>query len=230
MDWRRDWDWGLAVEVQRRPLAWVVMVLFSMAGLVAGAVVETLPRERHRAVLGRLRRAESAVRRLIVMAMRAQNSDESDASWTPQAEKKRGRKGGKRGERNAETVPAFRLFDPRRYIGRRRRTAPGYGPRVWLLDGSDDPVQHPAVPQADDPVSARQVCLRLLALRDALDDLPRQAQRMRRALSRSGRKWPSPLRPGRPPGYRERGRELIDEILDETQVQALWALKPFEPG
>ena len=236
MDWLRDWDWDLAVEVQRKPLCWIVMVLFSMAGLISGAVIETLPRHVHLSIMHRLRPAESAVRRLIVMAMRAGMDDAPGGKWQRPERRKRSGKKAKRSEqskddsRAGEYVPAFPLFDPRKKIGPRRRNAPGYGPRIWVFDGTDDPVWTPTIPMPDDRVPARRLCLRLLALKAALDDLPGQAARLRRILKRIRRKWPTPMRVGRPPGHRARGKEPIDALLAECQEQAIWALFRLEPG
>ena len=62
---------SLAIERNRKPLLRIVATLFAMIGLVEGATVERLSSPVYRAVLRVLRPAESAVRRLIVVAARA---------------------------------------------------------------------------------------------------------------------------------------------------------------
>jgi hypothetical protein len=67
------WDkqqWDLAIRRNRDDLLRIVAALFAMAGLIGVASVETLPRRVHRRILLVLRPAESAVRRLIVIAAR----------------------------------------------------------------------------------------------------------------------------------------------------------------
>ena len=235
MNWLREWDWALSVERHRRPLCWIVMTLFAMAGLVAGAVIETLPRHTHRTILHTLRPTEAAVRRLIVLVMRAM--DEAVPTAWKRPEPRRRTSGRGRGKEDQgkdrsvwDCIPAFRLFDPRKYVGPpRRRTTPGYGPRIWNIDGPNDPAFVKKTPMPDDPVPAERICLRLLALKAALDDLPAQAVRLRRMMARVRRKWPVPMRRGRPPGYRARGKTVIDEILEDCQTQAIWALTPVRP-
>jgi hypothetical protein len=61
-------DWPLAIERNREPLLRIVATLFAMIGLTETAAVERLSRPVYRAVLGVLRPAEAAVRRLIVIA------------------------------------------------------------------------------------------------------------------------------------------------------------------
>jgi hypothetical protein len=79
----------------------------------------------------------------------------------------------------------------------------------------------PADPAAarDDTVNAQPLCRRLLAIKGALDDLPRQAQRLARWRARSieMRRPPraSPLRLGAPPGRRGRSTHEVHEILEE---------------
>ena len=84
---------------------------------------------------------------------------------------------------------------------------------------------------SEDAISARLLCRRLLALRDALDDLPKQALRLvrwqaRQKLIPAGKPSRlSPFRPGRPPGFRQRGKHEIDAILRECHGLAcdVWA-------
>jgi len=62
-------DWALAIERNRQPLLRIVAALFAMIGLTETGAVERLSRPVYRAVLGVLRPAEAAVRRLIESPM-----------------------------------------------------------------------------------------------------------------------------------------------------------------
>ena len=70
-------DWALAIDRNREALARIIAALFAMAGLAEGGVVRfdrgiaVLPRHVYLAVLNVLRPAESAVRRLVIIAARA---------------------------------------------------------------------------------------------------------------------------------------------------------------
>ena len=61
-------DWNAAIEKNREALKRILAALVAMAGLAGGG--STLPRHLHRAVLRLLRPAESAVRRLVIVAAR----------------------------------------------------------------------------------------------------------------------------------------------------------------
>ena len=228
MDWLRDWEWEGSVERQRKALGWTLMTLFAMAGLVVGVVIETLPRSVHRRIVQTLLPTEAAVRRLIVLVMRAAEAEGVPFVWDlPSLDKRK--KGGARGKRKGRGVPAFPLFDRRKNPDPKQKTTPGPGPRIRYLDEPYDPSYDRKVPMPDDPVSAVRLCQRLMVLKAVLDDLPAQAVRLKRVLERAKRKFPMPMRRGRPPGHRERGKELIDEILAECQELAIWALVPPEP-
>jgi hypothetical protein len=70
MNWHRDFDWAGAIELNREALKGIVAALFVLLGLDGDVTVERIPHRLHRAVLRVLRPAESAVRRLIVVAAR----------------------------------------------------------------------------------------------------------------------------------------------------------------
>jgi hypothetical protein len=109
------------------------------------------------------------------------------------------------------------------------------------------------VPTPDDPLDARRIHLRLDALNRALDDLPGQAMRMARWQARRDARLTreregnqlapcsvaphadtaaqprrrfqriSPMRPGRPPGWRKRQNHVVYEVLNELHGLAVWA-------
>ena len=63
-------DWARAIERNSEALVGIVEALFTMLGLVGSATVSRIPQPLHNAVLRVLRPAESAMRRLIVIAAR----------------------------------------------------------------------------------------------------------------------------------------------------------------
>jgi hypothetical protein len=143
------------------------------------------------------------------------------------------------------------LFDPLKRFGRRRRCVkPSAVPRIRSFDDARVPLfQQPRQPDPppltpDDPLDAGRVFRRLEALASALDDLPRQARRFARwrahrmgrgvhggnndAADMQGRNAGrslrvSPLRPGRPPGWRRRPDHQVYAVLNELHGLAVWA-------
>ena len=224
-------DWAFAIERHREPLLRIVVGLFAMIGLTEGGAVERLSKPLYRLVLGILRPAESAVRRLIIVAARdivvEPSPKRAFPAWRVIAGKGKGQ--GKRGV-------SFKLFDPRKDFdggkGRgRRRKGPRVEPRIHVFDF--DPRiplflrQQPApaapppapAPEKDDTVNAGPLCRRLFAIIGALEDLPRQAKRLARWQARPVEErrpqLTTPLRIGRPPGFRKRQAHEVDEILAE---------------
>ena len=225
-------DWARAIERNSEALKGIVAALFAMLGLAGTDMVARIPLSVHRAVLRLLRPSESAVRRLIVIAARGVVVKLSPSR--PMAEgKKIGKGGGSR-------PPSFQLFDPRKRLpalrlrhGRPTRT----NPRIHFFRSDGEvtvwQAHPPAVvpsPPPDGLVNAERLTRRLQALKSALEDLPRQAKRlvrwgMRRKAS-PGLKFLSPLRPGRPPGYRRKPVHEVDEVLTECDWLAWEAMKP----
>ncbi len=223
-------DWARAIERNSEALKGIVEALFAMLGLAGEATVARIPQPLHSAVLRVLRPAESAVRRLIVIA--ARGLVVKPAPSRPMPAGLIGRGGGSK-------RPSFQLFDPRKnFAGPRRRAFARIAPRIHFF-GSDPRVAAlwPARPPAADPapppdglVNAARLTRRLQALKLALDDLPRQARRLARWRVRrenaQSPKFKSPLRPGHPPGHRRKKVHEIDEILAECHGLACDAMKP----
>jgi hypothetical protein len=82
-------------------------------------------------------------------------------------------------------------------------------------------------PSADGMVNGARLIRRLEALESALADLPRQAMRLARWRMRQetspNPSFKTPLRSGRPPGYRRRAVHEVDELLSECQWLAHYA-------
>jgi hypothetical protein len=223
-------DWNLAIKRNSEALMGIVAEIFAMLGLVGTNSVSRIPQPLQRAVLRVLRPAESAVRRLIVIAARGLVVKLAASRPMP-AGKVIGKGGNSR--------PSFQLFDPRKNFNRSRRRAfsrigPrihvfGYDPRVVALFPAPQPAVEPP-PPPDGLVNAARLSRRLQALKLALDDLPRQAKRLARWRLRREKainpKFKSPLRPGRPPGHRRKPTHEVDEVLIECHGVAWEALKP----
>jgi hypothetical protein len=83
-------------------------------------------------------------------------------------------------------------------------------------------------PEPDGRVEALRLSLRLQAIKLALADLPRQARRLARWQAKrartAGAKPASPLRLGRPPGYRKEPTDEIDWVLRACHALARDAL------
>ena len=134
----------------------------------------------------------------------------------------------------------FRLFDPpkrfKKFYGRsspRRGAEPrvriiDYDPRIpeFLRSQFLAPAPVPAAPVLeeddtidDNTVNAGYLIRRLMAIKDALEDIPRQARRYARwrdkPIEERHPQRESAMRAGRPPGFRQRPVHEVDEILKE---------------
>ena len=222
-------DWNLAIANNSEALKRILATLIAMAGLrgqftflphegapqqaIAQAERDklspapTLPRHLHRAVLRLLRPAESAVRRLIIVAARGLTTElpppsphtarpasvgtalrslgiavvVSSADLARHAAARRAA-GARAARPRTLSLP---LLDPLRTSFRPRRIyAPAHNsPRIWTV-GVTERRPAPLPPFPTDPVNATRLGLRLQALDRALDDLPRQAQRFARWRAR----------------------------------------------
>ena len=224
-------DWDLAIKRNSEALAGIIEALFVLLGLVGEATVSRIPPSLHSAVLRVLRPAESAMRRLIVIAARGLVVELAPSRPMPPG-KVIAKGGGK-------SSPSFQLFDPRKnFKGPRRRAFKrmeprihffGPDPRVAALFPAPRPVVEPP-PPPDGLVGAQRLSRRLQALKLALDDLPRQARRLvrwqQRRKAAPSHKFLSPLRPGHPPGYRRKSVHEVDEVLITCHGLAWEAMKP----
>jgi hypothetical protein len=223
-------DWDLALKRNSEALQGIIAALFAMLG---DATVSRLPRPVYYAVLRVLRPAESALRRLIVIAARGLVVKVAPSRPMPQ--------GLKIGKGVGSRLSSFQLYDTRKYfpeLSQRRVKYAKHPPRI-LFFGPDSKVDDlwpapppkaaPAAPSPDGLVNAARLTRRLQILKLALDDLPRQARRMARWRARretmKSPKFKSPLRPGPPPGRRKRHIHPIDEVLADCHGLAWDALR-----
>ena len=223
-----DFDWARAIERNSEALKGIVAELFAMLGLAGTGTVARIPQPLHRAVLRVLRPAESAMRRLIVIAARG-----LVVKLVPSRPMLAGTIG-----KGGNLRPSFQLFDPRKNFTRsRRRTAKQAVPRIHFFTGDrwetiEWSARHAAAPAPppDGLVNGARLSRRLQALKAALEDLPRQARRLERMRLRRENvpslKFKSPLRPGPPPGHRRKPVHEVDEVLAECHWLAWDAMKP----
>ncbi|HEV7252414.1 MAG TPA: hypothetical protein VGN97_04855 [Mesorhizobium sp.] len=199
-------DWDYAIERNREALKRVLAALAAMAALpvlLAGGARPTLPRHLHRAVLRLLRPAESAARRLVIMASRGLvvalprshprkpkqptlRPGTVTGIWMPPHLRPQ----ADRPARPARAC-ALPLFDALPRWGARKRKAASGVPRLCLPGlsallpvppGRQSKGRLPLAP--DDAIDAGRLALRLHALASALDDLPAQARRFARWRTR----------------------------------------------
>jgi hypothetical protein len=223
--------WKDAISRNSVVLAHMVAQLWALLEVFGGADAARVPRAIHTTVMRVLRPAEAAVRRLIVIEAR----DVQLELEPPRAPVQIAQRTGPR--KPAQRM-AFQLFDPRKKF----RHAVKYTsrtPRIYVIsqDAPFSPLAPPPQHQPDRPhipsaaerlINARRLVLRLKALTSALDDLPHQAKRLARwQLKRQSKHPPrfsAALRPGRPPGHRDRPLDEIDHILAECHAYALGVL------
>jgi hypothetical protein len=235
-------DWARAIQRNSEALKGIIADLFAMLDLAGEATVARLPRSVHSAVLRVLRPAESAVRRLIVIAARGLVVKLAPArpGLRPKPAKPIAKGIG------SSRPPSFQLFDLRKRIKPVRAMKSTWRvPRISFLSLPDPtvaaifaaraarapaPAAAPAPPPSDGLASAASLTRRLQALKSALEDLPRQAKRLarwrQRRLAAPSHKFLSPLRPGYPPGHRRKPIHEVDEVLIECDDLAWEAMKP----
>lgn len=214
--------------------------LLAWLGLSDGAppqsIPKFMPKVLHRAIARLLHPAESATRRLILVLARAV------AAKPPPPVSARRPPAGLAGAARGKSRAAFRLFDARQRFapllaplpapGREPADGGALAPRIHVFEeGGVRTVSLQREPPPTKPdISPARLARRLLALQDALGDLPRQARRMARALARRATvprlRFRGPLRPGHPPGYRRRISHEVDGLLHECDWLARQALPP----
>ena len=222
-------DWDSAIKRNSEALKGIIVALFAMLGIDGTETVGRIPHRLHRAVLRVLRPAESAVRRLIVVAARGLVVKVAPSRPMP--------KGHRIGKGSGPSRPAFKLCDKRIFFPELSNPRVKYTknpPRIHVFPYDTlVPRPRPAVappPPPDGLINAARISRRLQALKSALEDIPRQAWRMARWRARreaaKAPKFKSPLRPGQPPGRRRKPTHEIDGILAECHWLAWEAMKP----
>ncbi len=221
--------WDDAVARNAEALAGVAAELLAFLAVYSSTDAAGIPRRIHATILRVLRPAESALRRLIVISAR-------DVSFESVPPRVRLEQAVHPKPRRPASRMSFRLFDPRKRFGAQRVNYTTFAPRISFIspDAPFSPLSlHLQTPYerqlsasaSDRHVSARHLRLRLAALVSALGNMPHQARRLARLrFNRENKKPPryfSPLRPGNPPGHRNRSGHEIDDILAECHKFAL---------
>lgn len=220
-------DWATTIEHHRLALARVVAALLDLAGLSDDG---TMARQLRCYMLRILRPAESALRRLLVIAARDLVVTIAERARVAAAKDKAAARKGK-ASAPVPDAASFPLVDPlKRFSLTPPRRRSSWFPRVTIL-GVTEPCPIPPAPAPGDRVDGRRLLRRLAALQRALDDLPRLARRMARwqaraALPVGGPRRVSPMRPGHAPGRRKRPIHEVDGILRECHALAIHALSP----
>jgi hypothetical protein len=227
-------DWPLIVERNRERLLAVLAPLFAVLGFDPRRAA--LARHMYRAFLITLRPAESAMRRLIIIAAHGLvvKLRLSAARTFPAG---LGLKLRLALEKDAERVPAFCLIDPlKRFAPVDFEWAKEWSkeqvmPRISVPDLIDPVFEDRFIPMRDDPIDCAALRRRRRALKDVLDNLPCHARRLARwrargELARMIAPKPSrlsPFRPGFAPGYHRHEPNEIDVILGDCHYFAVEA-------
>jgi hypothetical protein len=206
-------DWALAVDKNRMALTRIVAEIFALLGLVAGHTVERLPHGLYLAAERLLHPAESALRRLIVIAARGLVLQPASKRPMPQ---------GLVIESKGSKAMAFRLFDQRKSFDFNAAEnaffvkVETYSNNPLNLFNSIDTAQ-PA--ERLNSAAATGLCRRLAALSHALENLPQQVRRLARWNARRKLmvkpKFTAAIRPGPPPGHCKKPSCDVDYILQE---------------
>ena len=233
-------DLPQSINLNRTVIARIVAGLFALLGLTDGSAPGRISSDLHRSIARVLLSAESAVRRLIVflaksIQVKSIHVKSVDVKVSPARPMPSGIVGAGQGNQRL----SFQLFDPRQRIFRPQRQPKTARPQPRISFFGDGDVrtiswgQHSrnlTPPPKDDQANPENLVRRLQAVKAALDNLPRQARRLVRALARRQKsprlKFKGPLRPGHAPGYRKRPREDIDHVLRECDWLAREAFAP----
>src|SRR5436190_20384797 len=135
MNWKRDFNWAGAIELNREALGRIVAALFVLLGIDGADTVSRIPPKLHRAVLRVLRPAGSAVRRLVVIAARGLVVKVAPSRPMP--------KGQVISKGGGFSRPFFQLFDPRKRFAELRQHRPRImrnPPRIHVF-GNDPRVE-----------------------------------------------------------------------------------------
>lgn len=192
-------DWNAAIG---RNLVALKRVLAPLFGLMAVGGEKPLPRHLRRFVLGLLRPAEAAARRLVIAAARGMVVELPQQPCEPRPKSiepwlrrlgiavtlssadfqraEAARKAAALGPARPRVLN-LSLFDPPERPSRVQRHTPAHAAQriLSLVFGARLPWL-PSPPSPDDPIRAARLMLRLDALGRTLDDLPAQARRFAR--------------------------------------------------
>ncbi len=225
-------DWTLAINRNRDALLRVIATLYALAGLANGAQFSTLPRFTYRTILRVLRAAESAVRRLIVLATYDLKTPTRKTPLNATNNLTNPAPPWQTFNKHTAQFATFPLIDPlKHFASQDYKPRDSTMPRISLPGFLDPIFLVPSQPTAQDVIQATHLSNRLIALTRVLGNLNNHARRLTRwkarrdlALAQKSTFKPrriSPFRPGSPPGARRRRIHEIDHILRECHLLAL---------
>jgi hypothetical protein len=208
-------DWDIVISRNQALLVRIIAALFAMLPNPEAHGDATLQRSLFYSILAVLRSAESAVRRLIVIAARGIKAKPRSSRTFPLGSVFPNHSAPMR-------VPTFNLIDPL---------------KTFSLDGEPNPMfsfveigsaVSPKIQFIETSVNTTMLLNRLRAIRLALDNLPKQACRLARWRAQHGLdnlanqqiKRLSPFRPGPPPGLRKRSVHEVDAVLRDVHYFA----------
>jgi hypothetical protein len=199
-------DWVRAIEINRLALSRIVGELLAMLGVVSGVTF-----------LRVLRPAESALRRLIVIAAHGLVVKPATSRPMPKGLIIRSKGLGRTSFQLFDSRKSFKFIRPenRQIVMVKTHTRNPFNPF--------DRMYWPKTAAKPNDTNAH-FARRLTALKHALESIPRQALRLahwqakREAMVKP--KFTSPLRPGFPPGYRVKPKMEVDYILKECHALA----------
>jgi hypothetical protein len=239
-------DWQLAIHRNREALTTIIVALINSLGLASltsrlwgpqagetrgsprtavrrtgeGQFAITLPHHIYTRALAILRPAESAVRRLIMIAALQLGS----IKFRTRPQQDRHPNFASFGPSNADRIPAFNLIDPLKSFS---EETPDF---EVLGTGYHQFRDDQTTPSSTTRICAITLSRRLLALKHALETLPKQAKRLARwyaardaALQNFRPHRLSPLRPGTPVGLPKSKRSEVQEVLLECHLLAIYA-------
>jgi hypothetical protein len=194
----------------------IIVALMTSIGLRDGGAPASLPHFLYAKALLILRQAESAARRLIIIAAHAL----ALCGYTPPKPRASSTDFATLRLRAQTRVPTFNLIDPLKTFG---REAPDFNAfESSHADGLSA--------SNNAQVSAASLTARILALKHALESIPKQAKRLARwygqrdlVLSQNQPHRLSPIRPGPPPSSRRRNRSEVGAVLSECHSLAIYA-------
>ncbi len=208
-------DWARAVDINRIALTRVVAEIFALIGLVAGG---PLPHRVYLAAERLLRPTESALRRLIIIAARGLVVKPSVPRPMPL---------GLVIAAGAKRRTLFPLFDTRKRFDFTEPEKPLFVMVKTYSSNPFNPFEQTNLRRTQEPTDLDYTLRfqrRLAAVKQALETLPHQARRMARWQAKrkamNNPKFKLPLRPGRPPGYRDKPHLEIDLVLTECHALA----------
>jgi hypothetical protein len=207
-------DWKRAIEINKAALTRIVAALVAL--LAAQGGIKRLPLPVYQALARVLHPAESAVRRLILVAARKMVIPPLPVRAMPQGLVIAGKGTGR---------VAFQLFDSRKTFSDEEPEASDIsGPYIRIIGDASPRSQFLALfARPTDEYTSEAETLRLTgrlgAVERALANLDHEAKRMARWRARRAAmknpKFTTPIRPGAPPGLRKQSKDQIDSILRE---------------